>query len=280
MIATAPMLVDGMSDAEYHGDREHLSQSGAKLLLPPSCPAKFKWVRDNGRAPRRAFDFGHAAHAVALGRGLDLVVVDAPDWRTKAAKEAQDAARTEGKVPLLAEEMARVNAMAEKLHEHPIARVLLDPDGGAPEQSAFWVDEATGVPCRARFDWLPHGDGGGRMIISDYKTAVSANPIAFGKSSWDYGYAGQDQWYTDAARALGLADDLAFVFIVQEKEPPYIVTVVELDAEAKRIGRERNRLARDTYAECVAADRWPGYTDDVALASLPGWAVCQHEESL
>ncbi len=67
----------------YHGDKSSLSVSGAKLLLPPSCPALFKWVRDNGQPARQEFDFGTVAHQLLLGKGAEIVEIDAPDYRSK-----------------------------------------------------------------------------------------------------------------------------------------------------------------------------------------------------
>jgi len=90
----------------------------------------------------------------------------------------------------------------------------------------------------------------------------------------------QHAWYVDGLHALGVAEDIAFVFIFQEKTAPYLVTVAELDAEAVLIGRKRNDQALQVYAECVATDTWPPYTTDVELISLPGWASYQLQESL
>ena len=52
------------------------------------------------------------------------------------------------------------------------------------------------------------------------------------------------------------------------------MTVAELDAQALLYGRHYARVARRTFAECTAADRWPGYSDDEPIiASLPGWVL-------
>jgi hypothetical protein len=269
-------------EADYHR-HPAISASGAKKLLPPSCPAIYRWEQDNGQPPRRTFDFGHAAHGKVLGVGAELVVVqktakdgtksDADDLRTKSAQEHVEAIRADGKVPLLAHEVKQVDAMAEALRRHPFASALFDPArGGKPEQSAFWHDTAYGVDRRCRFDWLPAADSG-RLIIPDYKSAASAEPKAFGKAAANFGYHQQDAWYRDAALALGLAEDVVFVFVVQEKTAPYLVTVCELDAEAVHVGRSRNDLALEVFAECTATGVWPGYSDDVELISLPGWAT-------
>jgi hypothetical protein len=120
---------------------------------------------------------------------------------------------------------------------------------------------------------------GRRDVILDYKTARSADPATFGRTVAEYGFHQQQAWYLDAARANGLVgDDAVFLFVVQEKTPPFLVSVIELDAVAARIGRERNARARAVYAECTQTGSWPGYAADVAVASLPRWAEIQHEE--
>lgn len=273
MTITEPGVYDDIPDDAYHADPVpggSLSASGAKKLLPPSCPAIFRHEREHGRPDKRVFDFGHAAHKKVLGVGAEIVAVKADDWRTKAARDTAEEIRARGAVPLLAREVVEVDAMAAALRRHPIASKLLHPESGVPESSLFWTDDVTGVSLRARLDWRPHGTTG-RLIIPDYKSAASANPEAFRKAAADYGYYIQDAWYTAGARALELADDIAFVFIVQAKTPPYLVTVVELDPAARRAGEQRMRHAIEIYRDCVETDRWPGYSDDVELVSLPPW---------
>jgi hypothetical protein len=271
-VITAPGVYDLPADV-YHADpvpAEHggsLSSSGAKLLLPPSCPAIYQWSRTHPTFSD-AFDFGHAAHAKVLGAGAEIVAVDADDWRSKAAREAKDQARAEGKTPLLAKDVAVVDAMAAKLAEHPVASALLDPDHGLPERSLFAQDEESGgVWLRAMLDWLPN-PGPGRMIVPDYKTTADVgDPEAFGRTMANFRYHGQAAWYLDLMRTLGLADDAAFVFIVQSKQAPYLVSVIEPDAEAIEIGR----AAINLYAKCTSNNTWPGYDEGVVPASLPGW---------
>jgi hypothetical protein len=264
-------LYDGIPDDEYH--RSHaLSSSGARKLLPPSCPALFKWERDNGQPPKAVWDFGRAAHAEVLGVGAPIVRIDADNWMTKAAKAARDEAYAEGRTPVLEREWIQVQGMASAIRSHPIASALFDRDRGLPEQSAYWLDDQYDVWRRARFDWLPESDGG-RLIVPDFKSCTSAEPRSIAKSVATFGYHQQAEWYTDAIRALGIAEDVAFVFVFQEKTAPYLVTVVQLDLEAQRIGRTLNDRALQVYAECMATDTWPAYTSDVELISLPGWAT-------
>ncbi len=278
---TEPGVYD-LPDDVYHADPVpggSLSASGAKKLLPPSCPAIFHYERSNPPKPKPEFDLGHAAHHRALGTGPDLVHIKAADWRTRAAREARDAAHAAGKVPLLTADLQRVNAMTEALRQHPLAGRLLDPWRGRPEQSLFWQDTASGVQCRARLDWLDDETPGQRRKIGDYKTAVAVDDDTISRVVHSYRYHLSAATYLEAVRALGLDDDPQFLFIFQMKEPPFLVNVVQLDPEAERVGRELWRRALDIYARCEAEGRWPSFNDGIAEISLPPWATRAHDQN-
>lgn len=270
-----------MDDATYHADPVahpgSLSSSGARRLL--DCPAKFEWLRRHPLPPTQAFSIGHAAHALVLGYGPEIAVVHADDWRTKKAKDQRDEALAAGEVPLLAKDWEMVRRMADALHEHPAAATLLNPEHGDPERSLFWRDVETGVWLRARPDWMPRHTSG-RLILTDYKTAVSADPGEFARSAAKFGYAQQHAWYVDGVKALGIADEVAFVFVVQEKEPPFLVSVVELHPADVEIGARLNRRAVELFAECSESGVWPGYPDDVVMRELPAWYRREHESEV
>jgi len=262
---------DDMSEAEYFA-HPALSCSGAKLLLPPNCPAIYKHARTHKRPDKAVFDIGHMAHKQVLGVGAPLQLVEADDWRTKAAKEQRDAAYAVGSVPLLAKDWELVQGVSAAILAHPIASALFEPGTGWPELSLFWRDDLHGIDKRARVDWLrPAVDG--RAIAVDLKTCVSAEPTAIGKAVANYGYSMQADFYTEGITSRGLAEDVAFLFVFVEKTPPHLITVCELDAEALRHGRVRNERASQVFAECSATDTWPAYSTDIELISLPRWAT-------
>lgn len=267
-----------MSDLEYHA-HPALSSTGARKLLPPSCPALFQWEREHGRPDTRAFDMGHAAHKLALGVGPDIVELPYDSMRTAAAKDFVEQARAAGKVPLKADDYATVKAMAAALRAHSFAGLLFEPDSGRAEAALFWDDDPTGIGRRAKLDWLPNKTDG-RLVVPDYKTADSAEPAQFARSVVNYGYHQQSGWYLDAVTALDLGDDPVFVFVVQEKRPPFIVSVIQLDVEALRIGRMLNRRAIDLFIECTAANHWPGYAEGVELTTLPFWYTRDFEDQI
>jgi hypothetical protein len=285
---TAPGVYDDFPEVDYHEDPS-LSSSGARRILPPSCPAKFKWERDNGRPEKRAFDFGHAAHGLVLGVGMDVVVVqkvakdgtkaDADDYKTRSAQEHRDETYAAGKVPLLAHEWALVKDMAGALRaglDAAQAGDLFVAGTGRSELSLFWHDDRQDVDRRARFDWLSDVTDD-RAVIVDYKTTPDAEPRAVASTIRKFGYHQQGAWYVDAAHALGVAEHVGFLLAFQEKTPPYLVTVAEPDQLALRVGRYLNDRALEVYAECAATGTWPGYSDDIVTTSLPAWAISDME---
>ena len=253
---TEPGLYD-MDNAAYHADPVpggSLSSSGAKKLIAKT-PAHFRYDMDH-QQHKDVFDFGTAAHSLVLENDTsNLAVLEFDAFTTKAAREARDVARAEGKTPILAKDFVQVQAMADRIRNHPEASFLLK-DGEA-EKSAFWQHD-TGVWLRARFDWLPNKRGRG-MLIPDYKTAASADPREFARSAASFGYHQQAAFYCDAAKALGLSDDPVMLFVVQEKTGPYAVNVIELHEEDVNMGRALNERAIRTYMECKAKNEWPGY---------------------
>ena len=279
---TEPGIYD-MPEADYHADPVpggSLSASGCKTIL--KAPAKFNHEQLQGNPVRKdVFDFGSAAHALVLGVGAEIVVIDAPDWRTKDAKQAKADAYAAGQVPILAKDHRIVQAMADVLHAHPIAGALLDgTKGGKAEQSMFW--QADGIWKRALADWLPVPIDGERFIVTDYKTAADegAEVNQFSKSVVNYGYASQAAWYLEGAMTLLGVKDPAFLFVCQEKVAPYLVSVVELSAELLLMGEQRNAQAVRLFKECRATGVWPGYPDRVQLATAPTWASYAHEADL
>ena len=91
----------------------------------------------------------------------------------------------------------------------------------------------------------------------------------FARRGFEYGYRCQAAFYRRVAQLLGLDFDPAFVFVVVEKEPPHLVTVVEFDGEALEEGDRLNRRTIDLYPQCTATGEWPGYS----AISLPYWAI-------
>lgn len=270
-IVTEPGIHYDLLEAEYHADPVEggsLSQSGAKLLLEPAGPARYL---DNltRKIDRPEFAFGRAAHELVLGVGASWVEAPYPDFRKKEAREWRDEQVAAGLTVVSATDAATIREMAAAIRANACA---MDSLQGIPEVSMF--DQVDGVWMRGRVDVL--GDG----VITDYKTsAAHADARTFAAGAARYGYHMQVANYLDMARGLGLDVD-RFRFVVQEKQPPYLVSLLELDEEFIQIGRERMARARAIYRECRETGIWPGYPNEVQTVAAPAWCVSEHYSTL
>ena len=265
----------------YHRDvvpEGSLSVTSARLLLPPSVPAKFKWAREHPHKSTAAMDLGTTVHGMALGTGAEVAVVQADSWRTKAAQNERDEAEGLGMVPMLAKDYAEAKAIADAMLAHPTAGALLE--GVDPEVSMFAVDPEFGIWLRGRADAVTMAYS--MPTVVDVKTTKDASPAGFAKSVADFGYHRQDPWYRQLwAAILGCdPDEIDFVFAVVETEPPYLVATYRVDAAAVDVGREQNRIAREVYADCTESGIWPGYSEEIEDLELPYYKRRQMEREI
>jgi len=264
-----PGLHLGIPELEYHA-LPGLSSTGIKNML--KSPAHYDWARTH-RRERVAFDVGHAAHAKILGVGLGVVEYPA-EHLTPSGNVSEKAAtknwakeqRDQGLVPVTPDQVAAVDAMAEKVARHPIAGKLIGSGIGTPEVSLFWDDPVTGVRCKGRIDYL-HG----APVAVDLKTGRSADPRRFGPTAADYGYAEQAVHYLNGLTATRGDTDARFFQVLVETDPPHHVAVVELDETFRFLAEQRVRRAIDLYAECVQSGEWPSYPAVIHPVAPPAW---------
>lgn len=266
-----------MSMAEYLADpcpEPSLSSHVAHALIAESPRhAAFGHPRLNPRPVAEEdekFDIGTAAHALLLEQDeAAVVVVDAPDWRTKAAKELRAAVRAEGRTPLLAHQHAHVCAMVTALRAQ-LAEHAERPEpftDGQPERVLIWREGP--VWCRARLDWL-HDDA---PIIDDYKTTGDANPETWGRRQvYDLGYDLQAAFHARGLEVVtGTAMSARFRWVVQEIAPPYAMSVCALSPEAALLAEKKRRFAVQLWLACLETGRWPGYPDHTCYLALPSY---------
>jgi hypothetical protein len=263
----------GMSDETYHGDPVpggSLSSTFARLLTD-NVPAKAVELRK--RPPTAAMTLGKAAHAHALGTGPTLHVWQY-DGRTKDGKAERaalaDEIAADRIVAVTEAERDRILGMASTLRSEPFVMGILER--ARAEVSVFWCEND--VWCRARVDLLEDADAW------DYKTTLDATARGFSKSLGNYGYHQQADFYRRGLRAVDHpAGERPFRFIVQESTPPYLIQVHEPDAEAMDFARVLNDKAIATYAECKAADKWPGFAGLVNEPTpLPPFYFHDHDD--
>lgn len=213
------------------------------------------------------FDLGTAYHAMLLEGAERFIVVDAGDWKTKAAQAKRDEIRKAGLIPILPHQRARLSAM-----HGAVLRALSNYPGnvvpfthGMPEQTMLW--QTRGVWCRARPDWIT-GDGG---HIWDLKTtSASAHPLEWTRTLFNTGADIQAAFMEIGANVL-IATDPEVHFVVVETHPPHGVAIVGLDPETREQAHLIANTAIDRWGECLTTNRWPGYTLRPAAIELPPW---------
>lgn len=256
-----------------------LNQSLAKVLLERS--PRHAWLLHPKLNPKlerekdRKFDLGTAAHDVLFNAGRNIKIVNADDYRTKAAQAARDEALAAGKMPVLGAQMDTIDAMVraavQQLAQHrDLAGIF--PGKGKPEQTMLWQEGETW--CRGAIDWLPDGQG----IFLDYKTTTaSANPEQWARQAFDLGADVQAVFYTRGLEKLR-GGTWECRFIVQESEPPYALSVCALPPSALALGAAKVNEALRIWRWCLAKNFWPGYPRETAYIEPPPWHLTRWQE--
>ena len=84
-----------------------------------------------------AANFGSAVHAAVFG-GPKIKWIDAPDWRTNAAKDARTAALSDGAVPLLSHQRTAFEGVTDAAHYALKAFGVSLADDGLCEATIVW----------------------------------------------------------------------------------------------------------------------------------------------
>lgn len=265
MAITEPGLYD-LPAAEYHADpvpEGSLSQSRAKVLLDEGGPAKFKAAESEPRVEKREFDLGTTVHALVLGKGEErIVVIDAPDRRKQATKDAIEAAYAEGKTPVLTKEMDRARRVAASLPAW--VRDLFT--GGQPEVSMFW-QHASGLWLRGQMDYYHPAER-----IVDLKTMRDTSERGFRRAVWDHRYYMQAAWYRRGVEHL-TGELLPYLIVGVETEPPYLVRVKRISEDYLAVGEAHMDEAISTYLHCTETGQWPGHPEGIETLTPPPWAA-------
>lgn len=267
----------GMPLAAYIADPcpvASINASTATTILQQSAlHAKAQHPRLNPLKEREdssRLDIGTIAHALLLeDNDSRVVVIEADDWRTKAAKDARDAAWAAGKLPVLKEAYGDVIEMVRVAKEAIAASEVANAFREAiPEQTLLWEEEGVwhrSRPDKATPDW---------RVVFDYKTCgTSAAPAKWAKGPLlNYGYDIQSALGRRGISHLFGIDQSLFIFIVQEITAPYAVSLISLDPQWIALADAKLQAALATWRGCMRTGVWPGYPSRVAYMQPPAWA--------
>jgi hypothetical protein len=268
----------------YHADpcaAPSLSSSVAQILLRES-PRK-AWFSHPKLNPTykedhdAKFDMGTCAHAVLLENDASrIAVVDADDWRTKAAKEQRDAARAAGKTPLLARHYEAVRKMVDValafIEGSEIAEFWHAKDAGS---EVTGVCQEKGVWLRCRFDrFAPSAS-----FIGDYKSTTDASPEGFSRQIVRMGYHVQEAFYRRVARILSIHKP-KFIFLAQSVEEPFECSLHGCDSALQEIADAEVQRAIDLWRECLQKNEWPSYGGRIHWTVPSTWQMRDYEQRL
>lgn len=263
------MIGKVMSNSDYR-NAEGVSSSELKQMV--KSPAHYRYWKDNpDDADTPALLFGRACHKYVLETYdfyKEFSVAPTVDRRTKEGKDlwSKFITESEGKDVITQEQFEQIEAMRNAMLATPFVSKLIN---GEHEVSLFWTDEDTGIKCKCRPDSLSDK----LRIVVDYKTCDNAETQHFMRKAIDLGYDLQASYYLDGVKATtGL--DCIFVFIAQEKKPPYAVNILQADDVFIRSGRQLYKDMLATYKDCTETGNWWGYLgadNQINSLGVPKW---------
>lgn len=287
MLIKSPGLYREFDGDAYFADpcpAPSLSQSVAKILIEQSPlhakmahPRLAPPVEDDDDEPEKyvkALAIGNAAHKLMLGRGKMIAVLEFDDFKKKVAQEAKQEAIAAGCEPIL------------KKHHEVAERMVLAARGQLSLiegcERAFREGDAEvvvaacedGLWLRSMIDWITPD----LREVWDLKTSgMSASPYNTGKLMASAG------WHLQAAMHERILDAIdpqnagrrRFLYVCQENEAPYAITVNEIGEAALTIGRKMIDYAANVWRRCLETGYWPAYPLRIIRPELPAW----HETS-
>lgn len=263
MTILEPGIYPDVDPAKYHDGLfpGSVSYSTLKLLLEEAGPAKYIAAITGPRTEKRVFDLGTALHAELLGKGKErLEIIDAADYRTKAAREARDAAYEAGKTPLLGKEAHHMEIVRDLLPGH-----ILEWFTGGTAEVAFLWDHPTGTPIRGQIDYLRDD------AIIDLKTIRATDTRTVERQVWDLRYYMQAATYQGGYHLLTGAY-LPYYIVTVDLANPHLSRAFEVPDDYLQRGRDDLDRAISIYTECTASGDWPAYGSEPAPLQPPVWA--------
>lgn len=252
--------------------------SGLCHTLLSQSPAHARFQQLNPTQANGAMDVGTVVHRLLLEGSEDgIALVDAKDWRTKAAREARDEARARGQTAILGDDMGEIRAMAETARSYIASSELRGIfTHGYPEQTIVWQEGS--LLCKARPDWLTHD----RKTILHFKTTQgSAQPESFIRGPLiSMGYDVAAAFYERGLIALDgyQRQPLRSVFLVQECSAPYACSLIALAPSMQEIAIGKVEHALKVWRECMTLRLWPSYPRQICYAEPRPWQVSQAAE--
>lgn len=190
----------------------------------------------------------------------------------KIRKQAWIAAHP-GVKTISASDYERAIGMRDAARRHPEAMKYLAD--GVAEQSLTWTHKRTGLPCKARLDFVSNS----KPAILDLKSSVDIALDALARAMYRYGHHNQLAFYEDGWFETH-GERLPSVVIAVESKKPHDVGVFRVDEDAIEIGREECEELLTKLAVATSLNDWPGQYPSEMVLELPAWVTRNDDEDL
>ncbi len=227
-----------------------------------------KFGKDNPpKTTTPAMKFGSMVHKFILEHSdFDKCYGLLDDKRSKYGKAKALVMQEKGIETFTSAEMTQFMGIYNALSRNDFAKkYVIDDTSGKAEQSYWWTHSGTGLPCKARCDYVVDD-----MVI-DLKTTAEggASPDKFTKTICNFLYHLQAAHYLQATGAK------RFVFIAVEKVWPYSVGIYQLSQSFINKGYELQEQTLQEILEATSTKQWRGYTnacpDGIQTLTPPKW---------
>lgn len=285
-----PGIYPNFSELEYHNDpcpAPSLSSTIAKKIVAESAMhayaahPKLGAMKEDGDEEAdpettKAKILGQLVHKLMLGRGSEIVVIDADSYRTALAKSSRDLALAHGKIPVLKHKLPDAQMAADE------ARRQLDAMGltsayreGQNEVVLVWQEDG-GIWMRAMLDNLQINENNHTAKIRDLKTVSrSSHPEACAAQISKMAYDISAAFYERGLTVLrpDLAGRIEFEWDFLEVNKPYQLTPVTISAEWKMAAEMRCEKAVAKWRECLSTGIWPFHAEHTVRLEPRPWDV-------
>lgn len=280
---TDPGIYKEMTPDEYFEDccpSPSITQSIAKILIEQSplhareAHPKLAHLASSDEESVDKYDkdkaIGNAAHKLVLGRGKSIAIIEHNNFTSKAAKEAKQQALEAGYEPVLAKHFETAERMVlaargQLAQIEGCERVFREGDAEVVVASC-----EDGLWLRSMIDWIAPDL---REVWDLKTTGMSASPYNTGKLMASAG------WHVQAAMHERILDAIdpqnagrrRFLYVCQENEAPFALTVNEIGEAALTIGRKQIDYAINIWRRCLETGDWPAYPLRIIRPELPAW---------
>lgn len=231
---TKPGIYTDLSSEDYHAQTDWLGASQLKGFIPEF------YSQPTGRD---ALDFGSALHTRVLGTDERIDVHHFATWRSKAAETAREESWAAGAIPILGTDSELINGMVKALHNHEKAAQLLWQAPGRNEVSIF-AEDHEGRQFKCRPDRLLNNGA----IVDLKSTREKPGRYNLARVVVNLGYDLAAAHYTEVG-ALADIDVTGFGFVFVSKQPPHLVSIVELGDDLLGDGYALRHLALTRAAQ-------------------------------